>query len=164
MAMRNLENAFVEEMRDMLSAEKQITRALKKMAKKASHPKLKEAFEEHLTETEEQIHRLEQAFESLDRAPRARHCDGVAGLIDEGKEAMEEAAEPEVLDALLIASAQKVEHYEIASYGTLCTWADMLGHQRAKQLLHKTLEEEKETDHKLTQMAMEINRQAQPAG
>jgi ferritin-like metal-binding protein YciE len=163
MTMRNLEDAFLDEMRDMLSAERQIARALKKMAKKASHEQLTEAFEEHLTQTEDQIHRLEQVFESLGRAPRARRCDAMAGIIDEGKEMMEEASEPGVLDALLIASAQKVEHYEIASYGTLCTWAEMLGHDEAKKLLHQTLEEEKETDQKLTRMAMEINRQAQPA-
>ncbi|MBW3598574.1 MAG: ferritin-like domain-containing protein [Planctomycetes bacterium] len=163
MAIENLQDALLEEMRDVLSAEKQITKALKQMAKKASHEQLKEAFEEHLKQTEGQIERLEKAFEALDRKPRSKHCDAMEGLISEGKEIMEEDAEPEVRDAMMIAAAQKVEHYEIATYGTLCAWAESLGLDKVAKLLQETLAEEKETDEKLNSLAAEINKQAQPA-
>jgi ferritin-like metal-binding protein YciE len=164
MAIHNLEDALLEELRDTLSAEKQITRALKQMAKNASNEQLKEAFEEHLSQTEVQIERLEKAFELMDKKPRSKHCDGMEGLIAEGKKILEEDAEPEVLDAMMIAAAQKVEHYEIATYGTLCTWAEMLGLDEVAGLLKETLAEEKETDEKLNQLAAEINVQAQVAG
>jgi ferritin-like metal-binding protein YciE len=134
------------------------------MAKNATHEPLKEAFEEHLSQTEVQIERIEQAFESLDKKPRSKHCIAMEGLLAEGKELLEEDIEPEVLDAMLIAAAQKVEHYEIAVYGTLCTWAEQLGLNEAASLLKETLAEEKETDEKLTQLAAEINLEAQTAG
>jgi ferritin-like metal-binding protein YciE len=153
MPLRNLEDAFVDEMKDMLHAEKQILKALPRMAKKTSHAELKEAFEQHRRQTEEQIHRIEQAFESVGRSPRTKKCEGMEGILDEGKDLLKEKAEPDVLDAMLIAAAQKTEHYEIAAYGTLCTWAEMLGHDEAARLLKQNLSEEKETDEKLTQIA-----------
>lgn len=163
MAIENLQDALLEELRDVLSAEKQITKALKQMAKKASNEQLQAAFEEHLEQTEGQIGRLEKAFEVLDRKPRAKHCDGMEGLIEEGKKILEEEAAPDVLDAMLIAAAQKVEHYEIATYGTLCAWAESLGLTELAQLLQETLDEEKQTDEKLTELAAQINQQAQTA-
>lgn len=163
MSMKSLEDAFHEELRDVLSAERQITRALRKMARKASSEELVAAFEAHLEETEGQIERLEKVFESIDRKPRAKHCDAMSGLIEEGKEIMDEDAEPEVKDAMLIAAAQKVEHYEIATYGTLVTWAKMLGLDKAASLLEETLQEEKQTDEKLTVCAEVVNKQAMPA-
>jgi ferritin-like metal-binding protein YciE len=163
MSISNLHDALVEEMRDILNGEKQITKALKQMAKNASSAQLREAFEEHLSQTEGQVERLEQAFEALDLKPRGKHCHGIEGLIEEGKKLLEEDAEPEVCDAMLIAAAQKVEHYEIATYGTLCTWAELLGLDEVANLLKENLAEEKETDEKLSQLASEINVQAQPA-
>lgn len=163
MAIHDLQDALLEELRDVLSAEKQITKALRQMAKKASNEQLKQSFEEHLEQTEGQIQRLEKAFEAMDRKPRAKHCEAMEGLIAEGKEIMEEDVEPEVLDAMMIAAAQKVEHYEIATYGTLCTWAETLGLDQVAKLLKETLAEEKETDEKLNQIASQINFQAQPA-
>ena len=160
MAMRSLEDCFFDELRDVLSAEKQLTQALPKMAKKASDAKLKQAFEHHLEETKKQVERLEKAFESLDRAARSKKCEAMAGLLEEGKELMEEDAEPAVKDALMIAAAQKVEHYEIATYGTLCTWAEQLGFDQALKLLKQTLEEEKQADEKLTQVAGRVNQAA----
>lgn len=151
--MANLEEAFVEELKDLLHAERQITKALPRMAKKAENPQLRKAFEEHLKQTEEQISRLEQVFELLGKPARAKKCDGMEGIISEGKEVMQEAEE-DVVDAVLIAAAQKVEHYEIASYGTVCTWAEELGcEKKVIDLLKRTLSEEKETDEKLTQLA-----------
>jgi ferritin-like metal-binding protein YciE len=164
MPLENLQDALLEELRDALSAEKQITKALRQMAKKASHKPLKEAFEEHLKQTEGQIKRLEKAFEALDRKPRAKHCEAMEGLIAEGKEILEEDAAPEVRDAMMIAAAQKVEHYEIATYGTACAWAESLGLDEVARLLQETLEEEKETDEKLNRIAAEINQEAQPVG
>ncbi len=163
MAAHDLKDAFVAEMRDMLGAEKQITKGLRKMIRKASHQELKEGFEKHLEQTQSQIERLERALESLDQKPRAKHYTAMAGIIDEGEEVMDQAREPEVLDAMLIAAAQKVEHYEIATYGTLCTWGEQLGCQEAVEMLKQNLREEKETDQKLTQLAQKVNRQAQPS-
>ena len=157
---KHLHEAFVKELRDVLSAEKQITKALPKMAKNASHEELRAAFEEHLEQTERQIERLEQAFELIDLKPRASKCEAMSGLIEEGKEILEEDASPGAKDAMLIAAAQKVEHYEIATYGTLCTWAEILGLSQVKGLLQETLDEEKTTDEKLTKLASEINREA----
>jgi ferritin-like metal-binding protein YciE len=153
MPMNNLEDAFVDELRDLLHAEKQITKALPRMAKKCESDELRGAFEQHLAQTEQQIERLEQVFELLDMKPRAKKCEGIEGILSEGKEIMEEA-EADVMDAALIAAAQKVEHYEIASYGTVCTWAEQLGCDRKiLDLLKRTLSEEKETDQKLTRLA-----------
>jgi ferritin-like metal-binding protein YciE len=163
MAVQDLENAFVEELKDVLSAEKQITKALKKMAKAASHDKLRKAFEAHLEQTHGHIERLEQVFEYLELKPRSKHCAAMEGLLEEGGEIVEEDAEPEAKDALLIAAAQKVEHYEIATYGTLCAWADQLGFTEARKLLDKNLVEEKQTDEKLTKLSQTVNRSAVPA-
>ena len=163
MAVKDLHDALLNEMRDMLSAEKQLTRALKKMARKASDEDLRDGFELHLEETQGQIELLEQAFDELEQKPRSKHCDGIAGIIDEAEHHIEEAEEGEALDAVLIAAAQKAEHYEIASYGTMCTWAKTLGFEKVEKLLHQILEQEKATDAKLTDMAMTINQEAQPA-
>lgn len=162
-ALKNLEDALIHEMQDLLSAEKQITKALPKMAKKAQSSELKSAFEEHLKQTERQVDRLEKAFEHLGRSPRARKCEGLAGIIEEGEELLKEDAEPTTKDALLISAAQKVEHYEIASYGAVCTWAELLGHNEIKKLLGETLDEEKKTDEKLKKLAAQVNPQAAPA-
>lgn len=152
-SMTHLEEAFVEELKDLLHAERQITKALPRMAKKADSPELKKAFEEHLKQTEEQIVRLEQVFELLGKPARAKKCEAMEGIIGEGKEVMQEAEE-DVLDAVLIAAAQKVEHYEIASYGTVCTWAEELNcDKKVVDLLKRTLSEEKETDERLTKLA-----------
>jgi len=157
MAMKTLEDAFYDELRDVLSAEKQLTKALPKMAKKASSEELKKAFQEHLKETEKQIERVEKAFEDTGKAARAKKCEAMAGLLEEGEDLMSEDADPEVMDALLIAAAQKVEHYEIATYGTLCTWAELLGYKTAKSELGQNLNEEETTDKKLTQLSKSIN-------
>jgi ferritin-like metal-binding protein YciE len=153
MAVASLEKLLVDELRDLLSAEKQITKALPKMAKAASTDELRSAFEEHLTQTEGQIARLEKAFEILGHAARAKKCAGMEGLIEEGKEFLEEEMEPVVMDAALIAAAQKVEHYEIASYGSARTWAQEVGQSEVADLLQATLDEEAETDRKLSQLA-----------
>ncbi len=160
MAIENLQDALLEELRDVLSAEKQTLKSLKQLAKNASNEQLQAAFEEHMEQTEGQIQRLEKAFEALDRKPRAKHCAAMEGLIAESKEILEEEASPDVLDAMLIAAAQKVEHYEIATYGALCAWAKSLGLTEIAELLHETLEEEKATDEKLNELAAEINQQA----
>ena len=153
MAVVSLEKLLVDELRDLLSAEKQITKALPKMARAASTEELRVAFEEHLTQTEDQIARLEQAFEIPGHAARAKKCLVMEGLIEEGKEFLEEEMEPAVMDAALIATAQKVEHYEIASYGSARTWAQEVGQAQVAELLQATLDEEAETDRKLTQLA-----------
>lgn len=160
MPVKNLQDAFTETLRETLSAEKQAAKALRQMSRKASHEQLRSAFEQHLDETERQIERLEQVFELCDRRPRAQRCEGISGIIDEGKELMHEDAESHVKDAMMIGAAQKMEHYEIATYGTLCTWAKMLGMDEANKLLGETLEEEKATDAKLTQMAGQMNQEA----
>ena len=151
--MGTLHDAFLDELRDAYDAEKQITKALPKMAKAASSPELRSAFEMHLEETRGQIARLEDVFAALGEKVRGKHCDGMAGIIEEGKSAMEEDFDDSTLDAALIASAQRVEHYEMAAYGTLVAWAKAMGHTEAADLLEETLDEEKSTDAKLTQLA-----------
>ena len=164
MALDSLEKLFVEELKDTYHAEKQLTKALKKMAKGATDPTLTRAFETHLAETEKQIERLEQVFESIDMAPKAKVCQGMKGIISEGDEMMAEKGEDEVKDAALIASAQRVEHYEIAAYGTLRHYAERLGYTKAEKLLAQTLEEEKATDEKLNKIAKQlVNPKAQNA-
>lgn len=160
MAAENLQELFVEELRDIYDAEKQLTRALPKMAKAAESEALRAAFEEHLEITRMHLERVEEVFKLLGIAARGKTCEGMKGLIEEGQEAMEEM-EGSTLDAALIASAQKVEHYEIASYGTLATFAEVLEMQEAKDLLGQTLEEEKEADEKLTGIAGQINPEAE---
>ncbi|HEX5175558.1 MAG TPA: ferritin-like domain-containing protein [Chthoniobacteraceae bacterium] len=153
MKLKTLRDLYVHELKDIYSAEKQITKALPKMAKAASHEELTEGFEEHLAQTEQHIERLETILEGLGESTRAEKCKGMEGLLEEGKKMMEEDAAPEVLDAALIAAAQRVEHYEIAAYGTVRTYAEMLGEDEAVQLLQQTLDEEIETDEKLTELA-----------
>jgi ferritin-like metal-binding protein YciE len=152
-AMESLHDAFEEELKDVLSAEKQLLKALPKMAKACSNEDLAAGFEEHLEQTKGQVERLEKIFEMLDKTPRAKKCKAMEGLIEEASEILEEEAAPEVLDAMIIGAAQKVEHYEIATYGTLVTWARQLEMDEAADLLQQTLDEEKETDMKLTEMA-----------
>jgi ferritin-like metal-binding protein YciE len=149
----SLEPLMIDELRDLLDAEKQVTRALPKMAKAASSEELRAAFEEHLEQTNGQIERLNQIFEELGERARGKKCDGMRGIIDEGQQMLEEVDEGPTRDALLIAAAQKVEHYEIASYGTARSFAAQLGHGRAASLLEETLREERETDEKLTSIA-----------
>lgn len=159
-ALKSLADAFYDELRDMLSAEKQLLKALPKMAKKASSEELKAGFEEHLAQTEKQVERLEQVFEEIGKTAKAKKCEAMAGLIEEASSMMEEEADPDVMDAVLICCAQKVEHYEIATYGTLCTWAKQLGLMQAKELLGDTLNEEEETDKLLTKLSTTINQAA----
>ena len=148
-----LRAAFIDELRDAYDAEKQLTKALPKMAKAASSPKLRSAFEEHLEETRGQVERLEQIFGSLDEKVRGKHCEGIAGIIEEGKNVMEEDFDDATMDACLIAGGQRAEHYEIAAYGTLIAWAKAMGHMDAVDLLQQTLDEEKTADEKLTALA-----------
>jgi ferritin-like metal-binding protein YciE len=156
MALQSLEDLFLHDLKDLYNAENQILKALPRMAKKASAPELRRAFEVHLKQTEQQVKRLERVFDTLDEKAKGKTCKGMQGLIEEGKEMMAEDIEDDVLDAALIASAQKVEHYEIAAYGTARTYAEMLGNDTAAKLLQQTLDEEGETDKKLTQLAEQL--------
>lgn len=153
MQMEDLQDLFVEQLRDLYNAENQLLKALPRMAKAATNDQLSSAFEEHTEQTREHVERLKQIFENLDEKPTGKVCKAMKGLIEEGKEAMEEDAEPEVLDAALIAAAQRVEHYEIAGYGTVRSYAQLLGNSQAAKILQKTLDEEGQTDKKLTQLA-----------
>jgi ferritin-like metal-binding protein YciE len=165
MSLDSLQKLFVEELRDIYNAEKQITRALPKMAKAAESAELQRAFTKHLKETEGQIDRLERIFRDLGQAVRGKTCKGMQGLMEEGKEIMEEEGEGPVLDAALIAAAQKVEHYEMAAYGCLRTYAELLGLSNAEQLLRQTLEEEEATDKTLTELGESgINQAAASVG
>jgi ferritin-like metal-binding protein YciE len=160
MAAKSLQELFVEELRDAYDGENRLTKALPKMAKAAEHPELRTAFTDHLRETERQIARLEQVFQTVGETPRGKKCDGIIGIVEESKSAMEEL-DGAVLDAALIAGAQRVEHYEIAAYGTLAYFAGLLGNERAKELLGATLEEEKAADRKLNDIAKsKVNRDA----
>ncbi len=149
----SLEALLLHEVKDLYHAEKQLIKALPKVAKKASSPELKNALEEHLQQTEGHVNRLEQVFEMLGQPPKAVKCKAMAGILEEGEETLKLEATPETLDAAIITSAQKVEHYEIASYGSLANWASMLGRNDIKALFGQTLEEEKQTDEKLTSLA-----------
>jgi len=161
MKLDSLKKLYIEEMRDLYSAENQIIKALPKMAKAATSKELQAAFNEHLAQTKGQAERLEKIFEKLDESPKGKTCKAMEGLIEEGEDLMKEKAEPEILDAGLIAAAQKVEHYEIAGYGTVRTYARMLDETEAAGLLQQTLDEEGETDKKLNQLAESlINREA----
>jgi ferritin-like metal-binding protein YciE len=153
MASSTLHDAFIEELRDTYDAEKQLTKALPKLAKTATSPQLRQAFESHLAETQQQIARLEQVFTSIEEKPRGKHCDGMAGIIEEGKSIMEEDMDESTMDACLIAAGQRAEHYEMAAYGTLVAWAQAMGHDEAAALLQQTLDEEKNADKKLSALA-----------
>jgi len=153
MKIDSLDVLLEEELKDIYSAEKQLLKALPKMAKKASSDELRAALEEHLTVTEGQVTRLEEVFEALGKTAKAKTCKAMQGLIEEATELMEEDADEAVMDAGLIAAAQKVEHYEIASYGTVRTWARLCGQEDVAELLQETLDEETEADQKLTELA-----------
>ena len=162
MKLESLKDLYLEQLRDLYSAETQLVEALPKMAEAASLPALRKGFEDHLRQTEGHVQRLEKIFTSLDEDPDGQTCNGMKGLIKEGSEMAKAKGEPEARDAGLIAAAQRVEHYEIAGYGTVCTYAEMLGHADHKKLLGQTLEEEKATDEKLTQLAVtKVNASAQ---
>jgi ferritin-like metal-binding protein YciE len=160
--MATLEDLYTDILKDLYSAEKQLVKALPKMAKNAESPDLQKAFQEHLKQTEGHVERIERIFSELDGSPRGKKCVGMEGLIEEGNEIMQEDAEPDVLDAGMIAAAQKVEHYEIASYGTARAWAQRLGYDQAARLLQETLEEESMANEKLTKIAeSHVNMEAQ---
>jgi ferritin-like metal-binding protein YciE len=156
MKMSTLHDLYVNELKDLYNAESQLLKALPKMAKAASAPELAEAFETHLEETQVHVERLEKVFEELDVSPKGKKCKAMEGLIEEGKEILEEDADPSVRDAALIAAAQRVEHYEIAGYGCVRTYARLLGYEEAADLLQETLNEEGATDHKLTELAESV--------
>ncbi|WP_253159919.1 YciE/YciF ferroxidase family protein [Stieleria tagensis] len=162
--MKTLADAFYDELRDVLSAEKQLVKALPKMAKKASCEKLTAALESHLSETEKQVQRVEKAFEDTGKTARAKTCEAMKGLIAEAEDMLKEDAEPAVRDALIIACSQKVEHYEIATYGTLCTWAETLSYDGALKLLKQNIDEEESADKKLSELAKAINKDALTVG
>lgn len=164
MSAENLREALVEEIRDLYNAEKQLLKALPKMAKGASSDELRDAFESHLEETEGQVTRLERVFDLLEEKPRGKHCAGMAGIIEEGNDVLQEDMENAVLDACLIASGQRAEHYEIAAYGTSIAWAEALELGDVAQLLRETLEEEKAADKKLTALAESGINEAATAG
>jgi ferritin-like metal-binding protein YciE len=155
-----LRHLFVEELKDLYSAENQLVKALPKMAKASTSEDLRAGFEEHLEQTKEHVVRLEKIFKALGESPNGKKCKGMEGLIKEGGELIEEDPAPEELDAGLISAAQRVEHYEMAGYGCVGAYAKLLGEDQALSLLRQTLEEEKETDRKLTQLAAHINVEA----
>jgi len=153
MELETLKDLYIHELKDLHSAEKQLTKALPKMAKAASNEKLAKGFKEHLEQTEEHVNRLERILENHEQSTRGPKCKGMEGLIEEGSEMIEEDAEDEVRDAGLTAAAQRVEHYEIAGYGCVRTYAELLGDTKGAELLQRTLDEESATDKKLTELA-----------
>lgn len=155
-----LKELYIDELKDLYSAETQLLKALPKMAKAASSDELRQGFEEHLEQTRGHVERLEKVFETLGESPKGKTCKGMQGLIQEGAEVMDEDFEGSLMDAALIGAAQRVEHYEIAAYGTVCAFAKELGESDQAMLLNETLDEEKETDEKLTELAEQINTQA----
>jgi ferritin-like metal-binding protein YciE len=165
MKVNSLKQLYVEELKDAYDAEHQIVKALPKIIKAASTPKLREALQAHLEQTKGHVQRLEQIFDGLGEPAKAKKCDGLRGILDEGEKTISDGEQGPVLDAGLIAGAQRVEHYEMAAYGSLKTWAGELGESRAVQLLEKTLNEEKEADKKLTEIANStVNAEASRAG
>jgi ferritin-like metal-binding protein YciE len=155
-----LEDLYVDELRDLYSAENQLVKALPKMAKAANSEDLKAGFEEHLTQTEGHVERLEKIFDALDKSPKGKKCKAMEGLVEEGSEVIKEEMAPEVKDAALIAAGQRVEHYEMAGYGTVRTYAELLDYSDAAELLQSTLDEEGETNKKLTKLAKKLNPKA----
>jgi ferritin-like metal-binding protein YciE len=165
MALDSMQDLFLKELKDVLNAERQLVEALPRMAKAAQAPKLQQAFTKHLRETEGHVGRLERILAGMDQPPRGKACKGMEGLVEEGKEILEEDGAPEVIDAALIAAAQRVEHYEIAAYGCLRTYAQLLGNTDADRLLQQTLAEEEATDKALTALGEGgINQAAVAAG
>jgi ferritin-like metal-binding protein YciE len=163
MKLETMKELLLDELQDLYSAETQITKALPKMAKASSASDLKHAFESHLQETEGHVQRLETIFKHLKESPKGKTCEGMKGLLKEGDERIKESGEPDVLDAGLISAAQRVEHYEIAAYGSARTYAELLGESEIVKLLEQTLEEEKAADQKLTKVAKKVNVKAQAA-
>jgi ferritin-like metal-binding protein YciE len=165
MSLDSLQSLFLEELKDIYHAEKQLVQALPRLAKAAHSPELREAVTSHLRETEGHVERLQQIFQDLGHAARGKRCKGMEGLLEEGKEIMEEEGEPAVIDAALIAGAQRVEHYEIAAYGCLRTYAELLRYDSAVRLLSETLAEEEAADRKLNSIAEgKVNAEAAAAG
>ena len=164
MSEEGLKELYVEELKDIYNAENQLVKALPKLAKAAASDELRQGFEEHLEQTKEHVVRLEQIFEALEESPKGKKCAGMEGLVEEGSEVLKEGLEGAVLDAALIGAAQRVEHYEIAAYGTVIAFAQTLGESDQAALLEETLSEEKETDEKLTELAKQINEQAASGG
>jgi ferritin-like metal-binding protein YciE len=165
MSLDSLETLFIEELKDIYNAETQLTKALPRLAKAAESPELQQAFNNHLKETEGHVLRLQRIFKELGEDPKGKRCKGMQGLLEEGKEIMEKPGEPAVIDAALIAGAQRVEHYEIAAYGCLRTYAQLLGLNEAVRLLQQTLAEEEAADKKLTEIGeTSVNNQAASAG
>ena len=160
MRKESLKQLYVDELKDLYSAETQMVKALPKLAKASSNAELRQGFEEHLRQTSEHVSRLEQIFEMLEEKPTGKKCLGMEGLVKEGAETMQEDYDQAVMDAALIGAAQRVEHYEIAGYGTVRAFAELLGQAQHVSLLEQTLQEEKQTDDKLTQLAVQINSQA----
>ena len=161
---KGLKELYVDELKDLYSAENQLVKALPNMAKAASSDELRQGFEKHLEQTKGHVQRLEKIFQALGESPKGKTCKGMQGLIEEGSEATGEDYEGSVMDAALIGAAQRVEHYEIAGYGTVRSMAETLGENDHVSLLEETLEEEKETDEKLTELAEQINTQANERG
>jgi ferritin-like metal-binding protein YciE len=155
-----LKELYIDELKDLYNAENQLIKALPKMAKAASSSELRQGFEKHLEQTKVHAKRLEEIFQTLGESPKGKTCKAMQGLVEEGAETMKEDFEGSLMDAALIGSAQRVEHYEIAAYGTVCAFAEELGETEHVSLLTQTLEEEKETDEKLTELAQDINAQA----
>ena len=160
MPSEGLKELYIDELKDIYNAENQLVKALPKMARAASSEELRTGFEEHLEQTKGHVQRLEKIFEMLDENPKGKKCKGMEGLVEEGSEVMEEDFEDALMDAALIGAAQRVEHYEIAAYGTVRAFAEELGESEHVSLLEETLEEEKETDEKLTELAKQINAEA----
>ncbi len=165
MSLETMRDLLIAELSDVLSAERQLVKALPKMATAATAPSLKKAFASHMAETEKQIERLDQAFTAMDEKPKRKKCKGMEGLIEEGSEMAEEEGDDAVRDAALICAAQRVEHYEIAAYGGIVTFAELLGESKVAKLMKQTLSEEEAADRKLSALAeSEINREALAAG
>jgi len=164
MALERLADAFYEELQDMLSAEQQLTKTLPKVAEQASSADLRHALEDHFSETEHHVDRVERAFEDTGRPAKQKTCEAMKGLIRETERTLNEESDPSVRDAILISCAQKIEHYEIAGYGTLCTWAEVLGYEHALQALKQNIDEEERADAKLTELAGAINQEAVSSG
>ena len=162
MSLESMQDLYVHELKDLYNAEKQLLAALPKMAEGATHRELRQAFEDHRRVTEEQVRRLETIFDDLGQSPAGKKCKGMEGLLEEGKEVLEEKADTDVRDAALIGAAQRVEHYEMAGYGTARTYAQQLGFDKHAELLQRTLDEEGETDKLLTKLAEgRVNRHAE---
>jgi ferritin-like metal-binding protein YciE len=164
MSNESLKKLYVDELKDLFSAENQLVKALPKMAKAASSDELRAGFEKHLEQTKGHVQRLDEIFQSLDESPKGKKCVGMEGLVKEGSEVMAEDFDDAVLDAGLIGAARRVEHYEMAAYGAVCEFAHVLGQSRHASLLERTLAEEKQTDDKLAELAKEINAQANEEG